>query len=67
MLGRLFGALAWAVLASPLWANDEVMSDGYKIPVLPSRPPWLAIVFTLVLLGALCAATFKNANRTHLD
>ena len=60
---------AVALAAGPAFADSKAynMVDGFKIFETDSRPPWLAMVFSLVFLGAVCAAAFKNAKRTHLD
>jgi hypothetical protein len=63
---RLFGKAAFGVLGL-LRLAPAIGEDGYQPPSIESTPPYIAIVFSLVFLIAICAAGFKRSRRTHLD
>jgi len=56
--------LSAGVLLTPAWA---AANDGYAVEGMASSTPWLAILYTLVALGAAAVVAFKNSRRTHLD
>ena len=61
---RLIIAIACAAAA----AGPALADDGYS-KQMPGGDfsPWFCILIIAVAAGAIAAAAFKNAKRTHLD
>lgn len=56
---RLFPIVMLAVWASPAFAQGA--------PRAPEGSGWIAVVIALVLVIAVCVASFMSAKRTHQD
>jgi len=61
---RVFRTLSASLLLTPAWA---AANDGYAVEGMASSTPWLAILYTVVALGAVAVIAFRNSRRTHLD
>ncbi|MFB3893459.1 MAG: hypothetical protein ACE15C_15705 [Phycisphaerae bacterium] len=63
-------AIAWAaVLAAMAPGKAWGASDGYFPMANPDALPvnWFAVLYAIVFVLAICAVSFKNSKRTHLD
>jgi len=60
----LTASLACLVIAAGVAA--ALGSDG-KAPALEPQTPWMAILYTVAALAAICVVAFKRSGRTHLD
>lgn len=56
---RLLPIVQVTVLTAPVLAQGA--------PKAPSSDGWIAVVIALVLIIAVCVATFMSAKRTHQD
>ena len=54
-------------LAAGVLAVTGPGGDGYEAPLVRTYFPFLALVYTLLFLAAICVVAFKDAHRTYLD
>ena len=57
---RLVPMVWLALVASPAMAQQQV-------PRAPESSGWISVVIALVLIVAVCVASFMSAKRTHQD
>lgn len=66
----LIAAILTLPPAGPLLAATDVDLINQEIPAETTTSAsnmWIALVYTLVALAAVCFVAFKNTKRTHLD
>ena len=62
MLRTILGASSLLAMPALLFG-----SDGYEPAPIEMIANWMAILYSVVFVAAICVVTFKNAKRTHLD
>lgn len=68
MIKRMTLALCWAaLLVASTVAQAAGTADGYEIPVLEPKTPWISIGISVLALAGIAIVAFKNPHRSHLD
>lgn len=67
MIKRMALALCWVALLVGTTVAQAATADGYEVPVLEPRTPWISIGISVLALAGVAAVAFKNPHRSHLD